>query len=170
MDINMSNTYISTPTWTLVNNSKPFTQQIISDTTGQNLVATDGNLIYVSSDYGATFSNGSSLNSAGYFIISMATSASLQFIVVTAPSFSNAVLPDYVYRSTDYGSTFEPLTNSPQAIWQSITSDSTGQYLVAGQSDPSFLKLYRSTDYGTTWTVCSGTEDSYWNSLVSSSD
>lgn len=166
----MSNTYISTPTWNRANTSLPFIQQIITDTDGQNVVATDGNLIYVSSDYGITFSSGSFINNTGYFITYIAANVSLQNIVVIAPIFSGAVLPDYIYRSTDYGSTFSPLTNSQQAIWQTITSDATGQYLVAGQSDPSFLKLYHSTDYGTTWTLCSGTADCYWSSVVSSSD
>ena len=166
----MSNTYISTPTWTLVNTTHPFMQQVISDVTGQNLVATDGTLIYVSSDYGTTFSNGSTINNSGYFIISIAANALLSFIVVTAPSFSGNVSPDYIYRSTDYGSTFSPLTNSPIAIWQCITSSATGQYLVAGQSDSLFLKLYYSTNYGTDWTQCNGTDDCYWSSVVSSSD
>jgi photosystem II stability/assembly factor-like uncharacterized protein len=167
----MSNTYISTPTWNLVNTANQFIQQIISDATGQNVVATDGNLIYVSSDYGTTFSNGSSINNSVYFINNIAANASLQnIVVVIAPIFSGAVLPDYIYRSSDYGSTFSPLTNSPQAIWQTITSDATGQHLVAGQSDSSFLKLYYSTDYGTTWTISNVNDDCYWSSVVSSSD
>jgi hypothetical protein len=168
----MSNTYISTPTWTLTNPSSPNFYQIITNETGTNLVGTDGDYIYKSSDRGVTFSNAVYLKTQSNIISSIAANSSLKFVVATATEISidGNYVPGFIYRSTNYGATFTPLRNSPQAVWQTITSDATGKYLVAGQSDPSFLKLYYSTNSGATWKQCSGTNDSYWTFVKSSSN
>ena len=167
----MADTYIPPPTWTLTNPSSPNFYKIITNETGTNLVGTDGYYIYKSSNMGATFSNGVSIGTRNNFINAIAANSSLKFVVAAAPGIqSNSYLPDYIYMSNNYGATFAPLRNSPKAVWQTVTSDATGKYLVAGQSDPSFLKLYYSTNSGVTWKQCGGTGNSYWLNAVSSSD
>ena len=169
----MANTYISTPTWKLTNSNAPNFTHIIADVTGKNLVGTDGYSLYKSSDSGVTFSNAISLRTSSIYINTIAANSSLKFVVAAAPGInlaSSSYLPDYIYMSTNYGATFAPLRNSPKAVWQTITIDTTGKYLVAGQSSQSFLKLYYSTNSGVTWKQCGGTGNCYWVNVVSSSD
>ena len=65
-------------------------------------------------------------------------------------------------------------TSAPSGYWFSVASDSTGQYLVAGQSSPndSGGYIYRSSDGGKTWNACESPYNTYarWIGMVSSSN
>jgi photosystem II stability/assembly factor-like uncharacterized protein len=62
--------------------------------------------------------------------------------------------------------------NSPEQVWTSIASDSTGQYLAAVAFPGAFGGIYTSNNYGSTWTLTSDPPISgiYWNGIASSSD
>jgi hypothetical protein len=58
-------------------------------------------------------------------------------------------------------------TSAPYSNWYSIASDSTGQYLAAGQN-PGYI--YTSSNYGSNWTQTSAYSDSSgWTSIASDS-
>ncbi len=151
--------------WNLVDSTK-FFQEIITDESGQNIVGFFNNQIYRSSDYGDNWSTGVSINGTNY-VNNITGDINLQYIVVAG--CLNGGLADHLYRSTDSGASFSPLTNSPSAIWNVITSSSNGQYLVAGQADNAFKDVYYSTDYGSSWTI-SDCSNLFWYNLLSSSN
>jgi hypothetical protein len=151
-------------TWSLVNSL--YFEYIKTNETGQNLVALLNSTIFTSSDYGSTWSNGVTVNFNNY-INEIDADLTLRYIVVGGSAVGGV---DYIYRSTDYGISFEPLLNSPQAVWGSITSSSTGQYLVAGQGGDSLYKeIWYSSDYGANWNQCLGVVDLFWQNLLVSS-
>jgi hypothetical protein len=151
-------------TWSLVNSL--YFEYIKTNETGQNLVALLNSTIFTSSDYGSTWSNGVTVN-FNNFINEIDADLTLRYIVVGGSSVGGV---DYIYRSTDYGISFEPLLNSPQSVWGSITSSSTGQYLVAGQYENlSYKQIWYSSDYGANWNLCLGVVDLYWQNLLVSS-
>jgi hypothetical protein len=142
-------------------------EYIKTNETGQNLVALLNSTIFTSSDYGSTWSNGVTVN-FNNFINEIDADLTLRYIVVGGSSSVDGA--DYIYRSTDYGISFEPLLNSPQSVWGSITSSSTGQYLVAGQYENlSYKQIWYSSDYGANWNLCLGVVDLYWQNLLVSS-
>ena len=152
--------------WNLVE-STLFFQSLLSDETGNNLVGLYNNyLIFKSSDYGTTWTSGVDVNTNNY-INNIASNSTLQNIVVVG---SNGAGPDYIYRSIDYGVTFSPLINSPLALWQTITSDSTGQYLVAAQADNAYKKIFYSNDFGDSWSQSIVEDENFWYNLISSYD
>ena len=54
----------------------------------------------------------------------------------------------YIFRSTDYGNSWTQTTAPFTQSWTSISSDSSGQHLVAVAS---YRAVYHSKDYGSTW-------------------
>jgi hypothetical protein len=79
------------------------------------------------------------------------------------------VLVWFVVSTRSYSYTWT-LTSAPSASWQSITSDSTGQYLAAAAvSSNSEGGIYTSSDYGSTWTRTSASILINWESITSDS-
>jgi hypothetical protein len=144
---------------------------IITDITGQNMIAISEDLggitnIITSSDYGITWSTGVYINTNN-LIYDISANSNLQSIVV-ASSLSTGS-PCHIYRSTDGGLSFQPLNNSPISKWYTITSDSTGQYLVAGQNSGGTKQICRSQDSGEHWTNAN-VVDLFWYKIISSKD
>lgn len=54
----------------------------------------------------------------------------------------------YIYKSTDYGSTWSEITTPGSTNWHSIQCNSTGSIVLATETNG----IHRSTDGGTTWT------------------
>jgi hypothetical protein len=69
-----------------------------------------------------------------------------------------------IYKSTDYGATWQPLTVVKNS-WYSVTCDSTGQYAVAASDHG----LFYSFNYGRNWTLANGTTYGTWFGLTSDS-
>ena len=63
----------------------------------------------------------------------------------------------YIYKSTDYGSTWTELTTSGSRNWWGIACNSTGSIIVATATN---LVPYKSTDGGATWTALSALSNS----------
>jgi hypothetical protein len=100
-------------------------------------------------------------------ITGIASNATMQHVVACG---NGTIVPaKHLYISTNYGVSYTALTGSPQAEWGAISSDSTGQYLVAGQSGTSYKHLYYSTDSGSTWTQSTGVSDALWRYIICSS-
>ena len=86
-----------------------------------------------------------------------------------------------VYTSNDYGTTWDNTNNAPpsnngiNALWSSITSSSSGQYLAATQLYSKASEssnggyIYTSNDYGKNWVQRATTVRKRWMSITSSS-
>ena len=59
-----------------------------------------------------------------------------------------AVYGGYIYRSTDYGVTWNQVTSDAARNWYSVAMSSDGKYQTAVIYGG---YIYRSTDYGVTW-------------------
>jgi hypothetical protein len=142
--------------WTLQSSNGAFS--LFSNATGERLLRTINNQLSTSLDYGVTWSNPIGIGPMTQNLI-VAADSTLQYVVAigVGPIGATAV---QIYRSTDFGNTFSVLSNSPSCIWGAITSDSTGQHIVAGTgsfTNPSYYSL----DYGNSWTQVTGIESNY---------
>ena len=107
-------------TWNITTASQANWIKIKSDSTGNYLVANTSNSIFKSSNRGATWTT-TGLNITDIFEV--ASNSTGQYLAA-------AILNIGFYTSSDYGTSWFLNINSTLR-WSSITSDSTGQYLVA---------------------------------------
>jgi hypothetical protein len=131
---------------------------------GNSSVATT-TYIYLSSNYGATFSS-VTMPASDYWLSAGISSTGQYMIVVSTGS-------NRVYISNNYGAAASwsqistasiPSTN---AFYAGAVS-STGQYMLAGANASS--PLYLSTNYGVSWTASSLTSSTgFWNCKISDS-
>ena len=116
-------------------------QQIISDVTGQNLLAIHSRSnIYISNDGGISWTFTSPVTNA----VTAAADSSFTNIVLATCSIGTNFSFGTIYRSTDGGHTFSN-TNSISYGWNGITSDASGQYIAAYSESNSVI--YYSIDY-----------------------
>jgi hypothetical protein len=90
-----------------------------------------GNLAYnlfVSSNYGDTFTATGPYDNNGYYWGGINMSANGQYIVAICPS------PSQMLYSVNYGSTWTLANFAPSAAWQSICVSANGHYLTAGST------------------------------------
>ena len=161
-----------------------FSSNAISKTTGQYQIVcqsgdfanlTPGN-VFVSTNYGANFV-GVRINPNQYWL-SVGVSDDGRYMLATGRAFINGVLQGRVYKSSDYGSTWEqiPLSafsvppgftspiNPDYGMWvkgTAISEDGKYQVLATdsvadngqGQLRSFFVAIYVSSDYGDTWTL-----------------
>ena len=161
-----------------------FSSNAISKTTGQYQIVcqsgdfanlTPGN-VFVSTNYGANFV-GVRINPNQYWL-SVGVSDDGRYMLATGRAFINGVLQGRVYKSSDYGSTWEqiPLSafsvppgftspiNPDYGMWvkgTAISEDGKYQVLATdsvadngqGQFRSFFVAIYVSSDYGDTWTL-----------------
>lgn len=60
----------------------------------------------------------------------------------------------FLYRSSDFGVSWNMITSFGRGIFGEIVSDSTGKYLsVVYEIEPNYNALYVSSDFGVTWTA-----------------
>jgi hypothetical protein len=101
-------------------------------------------------------------------IASDSTGTNLVAIAGKALNYYNS----YIYTSINGGVTWNNYgSTGTNLLWQSITSDSTGQYLAAAAttSDSIAGGIYTSKNYGETWTLTSLTNTLQWNFISSDS-
>ena len=122
---------------------------IASESTGQYLVATAGNVgsatgsvgLYKSSNYGANWSLISGTNNRSWF--SVASDSTGQYLVAGSLDIYYSHLGGAWTKSTSNTSVGE--------YWYGIASSSTGQYLAAVGTNTNY-SIYTSNDYGVNWT------------------
>ena len=100
--------------------------------------------IYVSSNYGVTWTQ----------IVPVGTNTSTTWVEISMSAtgqFQTAVISGgFLYRSTDFGITWNPVTSIGSKSWSFVSVSSTGQYqtaLVNGEN------IYTSTNYGASWSA-----------------
>jgi len=118
---------------------------VTASSDGRKLAAaTSGGDIYVSSDFGASWNLSKVLNVSGLNLASSGDGTQ----VMAISAFS-------AYRSTDSGTTWEPLTNGPAFYWTCIAASADGRELLAGRFDHVHYwqpdAVYSSRDAGSTW-------------------
>jgi len=121
--------------------------QILSDSIGEKVIGLSSvdNLIYLSTDYGVTWTISKSIGTDDA-ISYIAADSSLQYIVAICNK-------THLYYSIDFGCTF--LIN--EVGWNAICLLS---YVNSNSSNPIFIALanniiYKSINYGESWTVAS---------------
>ena len=123
--------------------------QYIAAVQFQNAAASAGGYIYVSNDYGATWTAPATVNTATRSWNGISMSSNGQYMLASA---SNNI---QLYRSADYGVTWTatgPAANAT-AYWWGTTVSSTGQYMIAGWfTNSSSFAIYLSNDYGLIFT------------------
>ena len=90
----------------------------------------------------------------------MASSSTGQYLVAAASTNL-----DYVFTSSDFGSTWTQQAAAGARYWSGVASDSTGQYIVATAHNMG--RIYTSSNYGVSWTVRAFSAQ--WSWVVSSS-
>jgi predicted acyltransferase (DUF342 family) len=134
-----------------------------SSTTGQYVISGGGQNgstpLYVSSNYGQTWTNVSALS---YFDV--AISGTGQYVLATSYTGSSPT----IYYSTNYGLNYTGVVVSgyPANNWSNIAISSTGQYAIAGGYGRA---IYYSSNYGVSWTI-SNSPALYWTGTAAITD
>lgn len=103
------------------------------------IIPANGMFLYVSSDYGATYTKtANNLNSLWNSIV-----------VSYSGRYQAATNNNNIYQSSDYGATWA-LSSAPSATWNSITMSNDGKNRVGTITNG---YQYISFDYGATWTI-----------------
>ena len=131
--------------------------------------AKSGQLIYLGSISGSTWTPVSSLSSPPNGWASIEVSSSGQYIsVTTGPACTTSY--SQVQVSSDYGITWKVATGLPNICngrWKTIYSQDVQNMYAIALSGVS--KLYRSTNQGLTWTILSNSlNDFYYSGIVTS--
>lgn len=139
---------------------------VASDSSGRRIVALATSGIYVSSDYGQTWSVSSPSSNN-----QVASSATGQYLISsnysTVLNNPNAGL----FISSSYGATWSiwlPIVNGQpvKQTWFGVTSSSSGQYMYAGQVDCG--NIYVSSNYGQTFAQTS-LQNASWTGITTDS-
>ena len=124
--------------------------------------------IVFSNNYGASLNTISNIGMQNINSISMSYSG--QYIIISSGSFSGQTgifktnssgtivrNNGYLYLSSDYGNSFNPLYNATYTVWLSVRISGNGQYIIGlTQSDNSDTpgnpgSIWYSFDYGNSW-------------------
>ncbi|MDD3292612.1 MAG: FISUMP domain-containing protein [Candidatus Pacebacteria bacterium] len=98
--------------------------------------------IYISSDYGATWTMVKSTSELGWFDVDVSSTGQYQ----TAVGLSK------IHTSSDYGATWTQRKNDSNNYYK-VAISNDGKYQTAGTQDSYDGKVYTSSDYGATWTA-----------------
>ena len=118
--------------------------------------------IYVSSNYGATWSNPNTatITTLGHIEVCMSTNGQYQYAMFNGSSATNY----NIYMSSNYGATWSPTTLS-STNFCGICCDSSGQNIFATINvngvTSTLAGIYKSTNYGSSWSQVY-TSASYW--------
>ncbi|WP_420264961.1 hypothetical protein [Candidatus Magnetominusculus dajiuhuensis] len=153
----------STRTWYSVVSSSDGSKLIAA---GSNVYETNGHL-YISADYGATWTQGQTTATYDYWVAMASSSDGAKIIGVT----SNG----NIYISTDSATSFSRKYASMLQEWTAVATSSDGTKIaVANKYDGSasceYGYVYTSADSGSTWTKRTGSSCQIWSSITSSSD
>eukprot|EP01035_Chromulina_nebulosa_P019892 gene19892-25847_t len=127
--------------------------------------ATASGYIYLSSDYGSTWTKSSASSTNGWIQIVSSESGEILAAIDDATSYNS------IYISTNYGSEWTVLTTPTVYKWTCITISGSGQYLAAGTQydSQSGGGIYISSDIGSSWTITSAPSSNIsWTSITSS--
>ena len=134
-------------TWATIGLSNGYITSSMSDSGQYQITApSNGGTISVSSNYGANFSSISTGSATNKYFYSSAMYASGEFMLIADNSTVDPTNNGWVWRSADFGASFNNITALGQADWQGVGFG--GQYALAVRSSG----VYRSTNYGATWT------------------
>jgi len=117
------------------------TNGVALSATGKYQVATiAGGGLSISSDYGRSFTG---VAGFPYSVILPALSASGQYV------YAGYTSGGPIFASSNYGSTFQILPNSPFIGWNSVSCSADGRYILGGPNTSQYPQL--SIDFGATW-------------------
>jgi hypothetical protein len=135
-----------------------------------NAVTNSGS-IYISSNYGVSWSQPSSIVSDYYFSVSVSASGQYQ----TAVTITTSPGTGSIYNSNDYGVTWSLNSFVPPFAGiqhNSVSVSASGQYqtaVITVPTNPATGSIYNSNDYGVTWSLNSSATVSYLYTSVSMS-
>jgi hypothetical protein len=115
-----------------------------------------------SSAHAATFTDWTELNPTG---------AGSQYWTASASSYDGSVMyaaarSGFIYKSTDFGSTWNRLANSGARYWGELATNDSGTIVYGAPS--SYDYIYRSLDSGATWDTCTAAGSESWMGLDTS--
>jgi len=142
---------------------------ITSSDTGIRLAATSANTIFISNDYGATWSQGNAtihgMNTWGP--ISITGDGSKLVVIGTYGGSGNG---SRIFYSLDFGFTWNPAWGTDESNfssgWSDVASNSDGTKLVAAMWNG---KIHTSVDSGATWSP-KGSSTNFWSQISLSND
>jgi uncharacterized protein YkuJ len=155
---NINNVYYNSTTYGITKSwsSSYFANELIgialsSDSTIQTAIS--NSIIYITNDSGLTWVE----NNIGIVLTSVAISKSIN----VDGKYQTAVgTNSQIYRSDDYGITWNPVSVSN--TWISIAMSYDGIYQTAIATGS---RVYRSDDYGITWNIIATTDVNLWSSV-----
>ena len=140
---------------------------ITSSSDGTKLYAIRSTFIHSSADSGV---NWSSVNLANMMTMSnpffTSITCSSNGLYIAACSVDYPPVGNYIYTSTDLGTTWTQRTSAGQNSWKAITSSSNGSILLAAVDSGS---IYQSKNAGVSWTEETGAGSRSWTSITISS-
>ena len=105
--------------------------------------------IYLSNNYGNTWSRALTISVAQQILAEIAMSASGQYIAAVTYGYNGSTYAvGSIYQSADYGATWASTQNTQ--IWQGVSISASGRYRTAVAR---VGVIYVSSDYGTTWSA-----------------
>ena len=143
LNTNVLNLSAFAQSFSLVNNSGTLNLTSAVSATGQYQLVGTTSYLYVSSDFGSTWTQVGPDNDDVWSGVAISGNGNYMYATDFTVSTGN------LYRSTDYGLTWAVVPSSPGAgTWSFVAISASGQYVLA--SGPSYY--YRSSDYGLTFT------------------
>jgi photosystem II stability/assembly factor-like uncharacterized protein len=127
--------------WIATGDSKNWRSVSISSTGQYQTALVNGEFIYLSTNYGNTWTATATDASRNWTSVSISSSGQYQTAVVENGE---------IYVSSNYGNTWTARPAAGSRAWLSVAISSTGQYQTAGDYAVGFI--YTSSDYGDTWT------------------
>ena len=168
--INVSNDYGST--WKKINRTNYGPCNVkVSDSGQYQTYAEYSGYIYVSNDWGeswkkAVINNDDSSVEIALFYNSPAMTSDGKTQFICDMLGTNFTGNGCVYKSNDYGATWNNIKNIGEGYWSCIECSSSGKYISAGKY---YTGYATSDDFGSTWKYPT-TSDTYYNFKFSSDD
>ena len=146
-------------------------RSVASSSDGAKLFAVElSGYIYTSTDSGATWAQQASAGNRDWrSFTSSADGTKLAAVEEEYDQLAQDSIGEYIYTSTDSGTTWVRQPTAGSFYWQSAASSSDGAKLVAININwPDYI--YASSDSGATWTQLTNSGRRYWSGLASSTD
>ena len=148
--------------WSAILGPSDWAAVSISSSGQYQTAVVDGGYIYISSDYGNTWTPVMNDANRNWLSVSISSSGQYQTAVMW--------ISGYIYISSDYGNSWTPVMNDAPRTWFSVSISSSGQYQTAvANDDYNGDYIYISSDYGNTWTSATDAGSNIWRSVSISS-
>lgn len=135
-------------------------QAIAYSPDGSHLYASDNDVIYISTDDGATWTTSASAGGGGLYLNGISFANTSGTSLVGVDNITNNMV-----TSTDAGATWTDHPAPDGQLWIAIESYANGMKLVAADGGIDGY-LYTSTDNGVTWTPRTSGAETFWGSSV----